>query len=90
MTVFRNAWQAKRALLRKKETAMSGLNQEGRKANAAQNLGDREGIQSQDAAKKTAEKERRSAGPDGPDATDITSKQDGLLNRGGDPVEGER
>jgi hypothetical protein len=56
---------------------MSGLNQEGRKANAAQNLGDREGIQSQDAAKKTGEKERRSAGPDGPDATDITAKPDG-------------
>ena len=69
---------------------MADLNQEGRKANAAQNLGDREGIQSKDDARKTAERERRSAGPDGPDATDVTSKQDGLLNRGGDPAEGQR
>ena len=69
---------------------MADLNQEGRKANAAQNLGDREGIQSKDASKKTAERERRSAGPDGPNATDVTSKQDGLLNRGGDPSEGKR
>ena len=68
---------------------MADLNQEGRKANAAQNLGDREGIQSKKASQKTAERERRSAGPDGPDATDVTSKQDGLLNRGGDPSEGK-
>lgn len=69
---------------------MTGLNQEGRKDNAAQNLGDREGIQSKDAAARTAERERRSAGPDGPDSADVTSKQDGLLNRGGDPAEGQR
>jgi len=69
---------------------MADLNQEGRKANAAQPLGEREGIQSKEASKKTGEKERRSAGPDGPDAREITSKQDGLLNRGGDPVEGQR
>jgi len=69
---------------------MSGLNNEGRKANAAQNLGDRQGIESNDDSRKTADKERRSAGLDGPNATDVTSKQDGLLNRGGDPVEGQR
>ena len=69
---------------------MADLNQEGRKANAAQNLGDRKGIQSNRDSKKTAERERRSAGPDGPRATDVTSKQDGLLGRGGDPSEGKR
>ena len=69
---------------------MADLNQEGRKANAAQSLGDREGIQSRRDAKKTAEKARRAAAPDGPRATDVTSKQDGLLNRGGDPAEGQR
>lgn len=67
---------------------MADLNQEGRKANAAQNLGDREGIQSKDAAQKTAERARRAAGPDGPDSRETSSKQDGLLNRGGDPAEG--
>lgn len=69
---------------------MADLNQDGRKQNAAQNLGDREGIVSKKDSKKTAERERRSAGPDGPRATDVTSKQDGLLNRGGDPAEGQR
>ena len=54
---------------------MADLNQEGRKANAAQPLGERQGIQSKEASKKTAEKERRSAGPDGPDATEITAKR---------------
>ena len=56
---------------------MADLNQEGRKANAAQNLGDREGIQSKDAAKKTGERSRQSAGPDGPDSREI-----------GDPAKG--
>ena len=66
------------------------LNTEGRKAHAAQPLGERKGTVSDEDSKKTAEKERRSAGPDGPDATDITSKQDALLNRGADPAEGKR
>ena len=56
---------------------MADLNQKGRKANAAQPLGERGGIQSKKASKKTAERERRSAGPDGPRATDVTGKQDG-------------
>ena len=56
---------------------MADLNQEGRKANAAQNLGDREGIQSKKASQKTAERERRSAGPDGPNATDVTDPSQG-------------
>ena len=63
--------------MRRKEDPIADLNQEGRKANAAQSLGDREGIQSKKDSKKTAERARRSAGPDGPDATDVTSRQGG-------------
>lgn len=62
---------------------MADLNTEGRKANAAQPLGEREGTVSKDASKKTAERERRSAGPDGPDAGDLTGPA-------GDPAEGKR
>jgi len=40
----------------------------GREANAAQPLGDRKGLVSDKGARRTAEKEQRSAGPDGPDA----------------------
>jgi hypothetical protein len=40
----------------------------GREANAAQPLGDRKGLVSDKGTKRTAEKEQRSAGPDGPDA----------------------
>ena len=40
----------------------------GRDANAAQPLGDRKGLVSEKGTQRTAEKERRSAGPDGPDA----------------------
>lgn len=43
-------------------------NSKGREANAAQPLGERQGIVSKSDTKKTGEKERRSAGPDGPDA----------------------
>jgi len=69
---------------------MGELNDEGRRENAAQPLGDQKGIESEKAEKKTAERERRSAGPEGPRATQTTAKQDGLLNRGGDPAEGQR
>lgn len=55
---------------------MAELNPKGRKANAAQPLGEQAGIQSKDASKKTAERARRAAGPDGPDARETTSKQD--------------
>ena len=51
---------------------MSELNPKGRKANAAQPLGDMKGIESEKAEKKTGERERRSAGPDGPRAADVT------------------
>jgi hypothetical protein len=68
---------------------MAELNDEGRRENAAQPLGDQKGIESEKAEKKTAERERRSAGPDGPDATEVT-RQDGFLNREGDPAEGRR
>ena len=44
------------------------LNTAGRKANAAQPLGDRKGLVAPEETKKTAKAERRSAGPDGPRA----------------------
>jgi len=69
---------------------MADLNPQGRKENAAQPLGEQKGIESERAEEKTAERERRSAGPDGPHSRNMASKQDGLLNRGGDPVEGRR
>ena len=40
----------------------------GRKANAAEPLGERKGTVSNAAAKRTGEKSRKAAGPDGPDA----------------------
>ncbi len=40
----------------------------GRKANGAQPLGEREGLVSDKATARTAAKEIKSAGPDGPDA----------------------
>ena len=43
-------------------------NTPGRAANAAQPLGEHKGIVSDEGARRTAEAERRSAGPDGPDA----------------------
>ncbi|MBP8248036.1 MAG: hypothetical protein KAX56_14295 [Phenylobacterium sp.] len=47
---------------------MSKAQTPGREANAAQPLGERKGLVSNKATKETGEKERRSAGPDGPDA----------------------
>lgn len=44
---------------------------EGCKANAAQPLGERSGLVSEKETCRTARQERRSAGPDGPDATVI-------------------
>lgn len=41
---------------------------DGRKANAAQPLGERPGLTSKAGAKKTGEASRKAAGPDGPDA----------------------
>jgi len=68
---------------------MADLNDKGRKENAAQPLGEQKGIESERAEWKTAERERHSAGPDGPNARDVT-RQDGFLNREGDPAEGKR
>lgn len=67
---------------------MEELNDEGRRENAAQPLGDQKGIESEKAEERTAARERRSAGPDGPRATEAT-RQDGFLNREGDPAEGK-
>lgn len=47
-------------------------NTEGRKANAALPLGDRDGEDSPEEIGRQARRERRSAGPDGPDASEIT------------------
>ena len=43
----------------------------GRKANAAQPLGRRSGEDTDEKVPKTGEREKRSAGPDGPDASKV-------------------
>ncbi|HYG26716.1 MAG TPA: hypothetical protein VD906_07405 [Caulobacteraceae bacterium] len=60
---------------------MSGLNQEGRKANAARPLGEGEDA-SQGADSRTPEKAKQ--------ARDGAAPQDGFMNRKGDPAEGQR
>jgi hypothetical protein len=45
---------------------------DGRKENGAQPLGERHGLVSKAGARRTAAKELRSAGPDGPEADPIT------------------
>ncbi|WGM40373.1 hypothetical protein [Caulobacter sp. NIBR1757] len=50
---------------------MSQPNSEGRKANAAQPLGETPGLKSEADHKKTADRSRKAAGPDGPDAREI-------------------
>jgi hypothetical protein len=53
---------------------MTDKNQtEGREQNAAQPLGERAGLVSNAGARRTAKKEVRSAGPDGPDAKDTST-----------------
>ena len=47
---------------------MADLQSKGRKGNAAEPLGQRSGIVSDKAANATGKSERKSAGPDGPDA----------------------
>jgi hypothetical protein len=48
---------------------MTGKNNtSGREANSAQPLGERHGTESEKETKRTGERERQSAGPDGPDA----------------------
>lgn len=44
---------------------------DGRKENAAQPLGERAGLVSEEDAERTAERSRRAAGPDGPDARKV-------------------
>jgi hypothetical protein len=50
---------------------MSQPNSDGRKANAAQPLGETPGLKSKADQKKTAERSRKAAGPDGGDAREI-------------------
>jgi hypothetical protein len=46
-------------------------NTPGRTANAAQPLGERKGLVSDDETEQTGKREQRSAGPDGPDAAAV-------------------
>lgn len=50
---------------------MTNPNSRGRKENAAQPLGERAGLVSKAGTIRTGERERRSAGPDGPKAGEI-------------------
>jgi hypothetical protein len=50
------------------EISMSKPQTEGRKANAAEPLGDRPGLVSKKGTERTGAKSRKAAGPDGPDA----------------------
>ena len=70
---------------------------EGRKANAAQPLGDRPGLVSDRKTDQIAGQERRSAGPDGPDARGTSpdrgaggARPDAFEGRAGDPAKGPR
>lgn len=50
---------------------MAKQNTPGRKANAAQPLGERKGLVSDDQTKATGKQSRKSAGPDGPNAEEV-------------------
>jgi hypothetical protein len=62
-------------------------NSEGREQNQAQPLGERSGLVSKKGAERTGLAERKSAGPDGPDATEVG---DTFKGPKGDPAEGKR
>ncbi|WP_293380337.1 hypothetical protein [Phenylobacterium sp.] len=51
---------------------MTEANTKGREANAAQPLGERKGTASKSATRATGRAERKSAGPDGPDAAAVS------------------
>jgi hypothetical protein len=61
-------------------------NSDGREHNQAQPLGERAGLVSNKGAERTGRAERKSAGPDGPDATEIG---DTFKGPKGDPAEGK-
>lgn len=67
-------------------------NSEGREQNQAQPLGERSGLVSKKGAERTGLAERKSAGPDGPDATEVGDTFKGPKFKGpkGDPAEGKR
>lgn len=50
---------------------MDDAQMEGRKKNAAQPLGEQPGLVSKKGVKRTGERSRRAAGPDGPDARKV-------------------
>lgn len=68
------------------------LNSSGRKANAAQPLGEQPGLASTKAVEKTGREERKTAGPDGPDATETSTASPNAGRQGpaADPAEGKR
>lgn len=51
---------------------MTKANPQGRESNAAQPLGEREGAASKSETRATGKSERKSAGPDGPDASAVS------------------
>lgn len=67
-------------------------NTDGRKANAAEPLGDFTAPGGRDSVQRTGEASRRRAGPDGPDATEVGDTLRGPAGKGpaGDPAEGKR
>jgi hypothetical protein len=62
-------------------------NSVGREQNQAQPLGERSGLVSEKGAERTGLAERKSAGPDGPDATEVG---DTFKGPKGNPAEGKR
>ena len=67
-------------------------NTDGRKAHAAEPLGDFTALGGRDSVQRTGEASRRRAGPDGPDATEVGDTFKGPAGKGpaGDPAEGKR
>lgn len=68
------------------------LNSDGRKANAAQPLAERPGLVSSKGTERTGREERKTAGPDGPDATETSTASPNAGRQGpaADPAEGKR
>lgn len=65
------------------------LQSEGRAQNAAQPLGERSGLVSDKKTKQIGEHEKKTAGPDGGDATEITENRS-FRGPDSDPAEGKR
>lgn len=66
---FHRCWPNCASAPQKGQRMSSTTQSPGRKANAAQPLGERAGLVSNEKTKATGEKSRKAAGPDGPDAS---------------------